>query len=225
MGPAATHEAGHTTLTPSPLSFELMPGATGATTIMDGVAAEVPDVRLGLVSHEDYAGSFSTSTADGDGPFPDGADPAAAVSDLITDQASSLERLALEVCSSHAGFSDWLVSVTPAEVSDVELPATHDFDLEVGPPEGTEPGEHAFQLCLNGDGVEFGRVDVVVTVPGAEDAEAADVVIDVKPGSDVNPININKKHGDVPAAGLRYMPGPGGGEAARERRPQAGEAP
>lgn len=132
-----------------------------------------------------------------DGTFPDGADPASAISSLITDQASSLDRLALEVCSADAGFSDWLVAVTPAEITGVELPATASFDLELGPPEGTEPGEYAFQLCLNGDGVEFGRVDVSITVT---DGGTVDAVIDVKPGSDENPINVNKKQGVVPVA-------------------------
>ncbi len=132
-----------------------------------------------------------------DGTFPDGADPAAAISDLITEQASAVERLTLEVCSSDAGFADWLVSVDPSEVNDVQLPATETFGLELGPPEGTDPGEYAFQLCLNGDGVEFGRVDVAVTVTGGDGVEA---VIDVKPGSDENPINVNKKRGVVPVA-------------------------
>lgn len=131
-----------------------------------------------------------------DGTFPDGADPAATISSLITEQASHLDRLALEVCSSDAGFSDWLVAVTPPEVTGVQLPTSESFELELGPPEGTEPGDYAFQLCLNGDGVEFGRVDVSITVTGGE----VEAVIDVKPGSDENPINVNKKRGVVPVA-------------------------
>lgn len=151
---------------------------------------------------DDYAARTGGTNflVNADGTFPDGADPAATISDLITSQASMLDRLALEVCSSDAGFSDWLVSVSPSEITGVELPTTASFDLELGPPEDTGPGDYAFQLCLNGDGVEFGRVDVAVTVTDAGEAGATEAVIDVKPGSDGNPININKKHGDVPVA-------------------------
>jgi uncharacterized repeat protein (TIGR01451 family) len=62
-----------------------------------------------------------------------------------------------------SGFAAWL-SVTPAQYSNVMLPAQLPFDVVVTPPAGTAPGLHTFTINLVGDGAVLATQQVSITV-------------------------------------------------------------
>lgn len=97
--------------------------------------------------------------------FPGGVDPVATIVDLINSAVSTVSTLTLEVCSGDEAYAAWIAGVSPASHTDVTLPATREFDLTLGPPAGTAPGTYSFSVCAMGDGAEFGRQDVTITVP------------------------------------------------------------
>ncbi len=129
-----------------------------------------------------------------DGSIPGGYDIATFITGIIQDEVSTIDELTLQVCT--PGFEDWLVNVTPAfyEVTDFSSPFY--FDIEIMVPEGTEDGEYEFDICLVGDGAEYARQHVVITVVSDDMIE---VPFDIHPTSCPNPIN-RKGKGVLPAA-------------------------
>lgn len=128
-----------------------------------------------------------------DGTFPGGVDPATAIADLIQAQVANIAALSFVPCAGFGAFAPWVEGVTglPAGTT---LPANLAFDVEVGPPAGTAPGTYVFDLCLIGDGAELGRQTVTIRVP-------ASVLIDIKPGSFPNSINLfTGNDGKLPVA-------------------------
>ena len=104
-----------------------------------------------------------------DGTIPDGSDPASTIANLISSAVSAVHTLTLEVCSADAAtYGRWLVSTTPASYTDVTLPQSRGFGAIVGPPAGEDlqNGNHDFDLCVMGDGVEYGRQHVTITSEG-----------------------------------------------------------
>ena len=100
------------------------------------------------------------------GTFPGGVAPEDKIAELIEDEVSMVDELTLEICPAFSPTYDpWIVSVTPPSHTGLTLPAVETFDLELGPPLGTAPGVYTFDVCLIGDGAEFGRQTVDITVP------------------------------------------------------------
>ena len=107
--------------------------------------------------------SFQTNF---DGTIPGGISPADKIAELIEDEVSMVDELTLEICPAFSpAYDPWIVSVTPPSHTGLTLPAVEMFDLELGPPLGTAPGVYTFDVCLIGDGAEFGRQTVDITVP------------------------------------------------------------
>lgn len=80
---------------------------------------------------------------------------------VVTDEMTRCDTLTL---SPSAGFEEWLISIDPALLSDVLLPATTDFRIVLGPPLGTPPGIHVFTMDLHCDGVLIAQQDVTIHV-------------------------------------------------------------
>jgi hypothetical protein len=99
------------------------------------------------------------------GTFPGGVDPATAIATLISEAVARISSIGLNVCAGDEAYAAWLVDRSPTAYTDVDVPATLDFDLTVGPPAGTAPGVYTFDVCAIGDGAEFGRQSVTITVP------------------------------------------------------------
>jgi hypothetical protein len=133
-----------------------------------------------------------------DGSVPGGTDIAELIVQLIEEEVSSIDEITLEVCTS--GFESWLTEVDPLSYTAVELdaPWTGDFDITLTVPAGTEDGLYEFDICLMGDGVEYGRQTVSITVQNT-----IEVPFDIHPTSCPNPINRNSQ-GNMPAAILGF---------------------
>jgi hypothetical protein len=104
-----------------------------------------------------------------DGSIPSGVDPASTIASLISSAVGTVHALTLEVCSTDAGtYGRWLISTSPASYTDVTLPDSRGFNAVVGPPAGEnlQNGNHEFDLCVMGDGVEYGRQHVAITSAG-----------------------------------------------------------
>jgi hypothetical protein len=133
-----------------------------------------------------------------DGTIPGGIDIATLIADLINAEISRIDRVTLTA----PGYEDWLVSVTPADYTGIDLssPWTGVFTIQIQVPEGTAPGEYNFEVILDGDGVEYARQRVSITVlednqPPVADAgedqtleqtscEGAEVMLDGSASSD-----------------------------------------
>jgi hypothetical protein len=114
-------------------------------------------VTGGMSFQTNSNGTFSTGT------------PASTIASLITGAARTVNVLKLEVCASHAAFAGWLVSTTPATLTNVRLGQSYDFTAVVGPPAGQDlqNGDRTFDLCAMGDGIEYGRQHVTITSTGS----------------------------------------------------------
>lgn len=123
-----------------------------------------------------------------DGTVPDGTDIAEFVANLIQEEIKQIDELTLEVCT--AGYADWLVSVSPVSYGDIYLDSDKDFgfDINICVPEDAEDGEYCFDICAVGDGVEYARQHVCITVKNE-----IEVPFDIKPTSCPNPINVKDK--------------------------------
>lgn len=132
------------------------------------------------------------------GVFPVGSSIETTISDLISNEVSSIDELSLEVCTS--GFESWLTSITPSSFTSVSLdsPWTDDFDIMLTVPAGTVDGLYEFDICMIGDGVEYGRQHVSITVENT-----IEVPFDVRPDGCPNPFNRNSK-GVLPTAILGF---------------------
>jgi hypothetical protein len=122
-----------------------------------------------------------------DGTFPGGVDPGTAIADLIAAEVATIDEFTLQVCDDFAEFDGWLSGVEPAAYFDttVDEPIVLDFDLTFTVPDDAEDGVYTFDVCGIGDGAEYGRQLVEITVESVVDA-----VIDIKPGSWPNSINL-----------------------------------
>lgn len=125
-----------------------------------------------------------------DGSIPGGTDIGQYIADLILDEVSTIDDITLEVCT--PGFEGWLTYVEPFDPSsymfDPEFPAawTDEADITITVPVGTAEGDYFFDICLIGDGAEYGRQEVTITVQNV-----IEVPFDVYPTSCPNPINRN----------------------------------
>ena len=131
-----------------------------------------------------------------DGTVPGGTDIAAFIASLVQETNKFLKVLTLEVCD--PAYKDWLKSVTPASYTDITLDhdQTFDFDIEICVPPGTPAGEYCFDICAIGDGAEFARQRVCITV-----VTTVDVPFDVHPTSCPNPLTPTPNDNQVmPAA-------------------------
>ena len=129
-----------------------------------------------------------------DGTIPDGSNIAEAIVALIEADVSELDEVTLEVCT--PGYETWLTEILPPSYIDVVLvePWTGGFDITVTVPAGTVDGLYEFDICLMGDGVEYGRQNVSITVQNF-----IEVPFDIHPTSCPNPVN-RKGGGVMPAA-------------------------
>jgi hypothetical protein len=134
-----------------------------------------------------------------DGTIPGGVDIADYIAGLITEAISHIDVLTLGVCEPM--YADGLVSVSPASYTDIDLDVAQDFpfDIEICVPEGTPDGEYCFDVCALGDGNEYARQSVCITV-----VSEIEVPLDIHPTSCPNPINIKSK-GVTPVAILGTM--------------------
>ena len=87
-----------------------------------------------------------------------------AIAALVGAEVSYLSLLTLE-CT----LPTWLTSVSPSSYSDLELPVSVTFEIEVTAPADTESGTYVFEIIAIGDGVSYGEQFVEITVPGVEE--------------------------------------------------------
>jgi hypothetical protein len=67
------------------------------------------------------------------------------------------------------GFESWLWSVTPDSYAEVDAGETVSFEVTIGVPEGTEPGEYNFIISArDSDDVSYGDQQVTITVVGGQ---------------------------------------------------------
>jgi hypothetical protein len=129
-----------------------------------------------------------------DGTIPGGIDIDEYIAQIIEEEVSPIDEVTLQVCTS--GFESWLSSVTPENYTNVEIidSIALPFNIEITVPEGTENGVYEFDICLIGDGVEFGRQHVKINV-----VSPTEVPFDIHPTSCPNPIN-RSRCSVIPAA-------------------------
>lgn len=123
-----------------------------------------------------------------DGTFPGGVDPASAITSLILSTVRTVGTLTLAPCPGSEPFASWIVGLAPASHTNVALPSSQPFTVTYSPPAGTPSGVYSFALCAFGDGAEFGRQRVTITV-----VNTIPVVIDIKPGSWPNSMNLDDR--------------------------------
>jgi len=128
------------------------------------------------------------------GTIPDNIDIAQYITEKIQNQTGTIDELTLKVCT--PGFESWLSNVSPASYTDLDLttPFTNNFEATFTVPGGTADGVYNFDVCLIGDGAEYGRQHVTITV-----VNTVPVPLDIKPGACPNPINRGAK-GFLPVA-------------------------
>lgn len=129
-----------------------------------------------------------------DGTIPGDIDIGTFVAGLIKEEIKHIDNLSLQVCT--PGFESWLSSVTPASYTGIDLGVARDFEFDVTicVPAGTANGVYTFDICAIGDGVEYAKQKVTITV-----LNEIKVPVDVKPTSCPNPLNTNDK-GVLPVA-------------------------
>lgn len=130
------------------------------------------------------------------GTIPGGADIAAYLAGLIVENLNTIEELTVEVCDPE--FESWLTSVAPSSYSNITLdsPFIDEYNVTITAPAGTLPGVYEFELCLMGDGAEYARSKVAITIPGSS---TGDVAVDIQPGSCPNPLE-TKRRGILPVS-------------------------
>jgi hypothetical protein len=104
---------------------------------------------------------------------------------FIEAEVQNIDAFTVEVCGEYPAYAGWLTGVSPAEYTGLTVEETIelDFELTYTVPAGTAPGVYTFEVCAIGDGAEYGRQTVEITVPD-------EVAIDIKPGSWPNSINL-----------------------------------
>lgn len=159
-------------------------------------SGQINELEDHLPLWENYCGLTSGGAfqINPDGTIPGGIDIDEYIAQIIQDEVSPIDEVTLQVCS--PGFENWLTNVSPASYTNVEIDNSIElpFSIEITVPDGTSNGIYEFDICLIGDGVEFGRQHVVITV-----ANALEVPFDIHPTSCPNPIN-RSRCSVIPAA-------------------------
>jgi hypothetical protein len=129
-----------------------------------------------------------------DGTIPGETDIAEYIEGIILAQTSTISELTVEVCT--PGFEGWLTDVDPVAYTDIDLdePFTGEFELTYTVPAGTVDGVYEFDVCLIGDGAEYGRQKVKITV-----INTIEVPLDILPMGCPNPFARGSK-GELPVA-------------------------
>lgn len=109
--------------------------------------------------------------------------------EIINTEFASLDEVKLAACD--PAFSSWVTS-EPFGSVDLSEGADIEMDVTITVPDGTAPGEYIFDICLLGDGTEYARQHVIITV-------VEEVPFDLHPTSCPNPLN-SKAGGVLPAA-------------------------
>jgi hypothetical protein len=120
-----------------------------------------------------------------DGSFPGGVDPATAIAALIQAEVGTIDSLTLAPCSGFGSYKSWITGLAPASYTNVTLPATKTFDITYTVPTGTPAGTYVFSVCATGDGVEYGKQWVTITVPAA-----GGYAIDIEPEDPDNNVSL-----------------------------------
>jgi hypothetical protein len=99
-----------------------------------------------------------------DGTIPGGVDIADFIVSIIGTEVAHIDVLTLAVCT--PGYEDWLAIVSPASYTDIDLDEDQkfDFDIVIQVPLDATVGKHEFFICALGDGAEFARQYVSITV-------------------------------------------------------------
>jgi|GEM_PF-1373456 len=129
-----------------------------------------------------------------DGTVPGGTDIGAFVASLIKEEVKRIDMMKLQVGT--PGFEGWVTSITPPFYDKIYLDKdyTLEFDVQICVPPGTPDGVYTFDICAVGDGVEYAKQKVTITV-----RNEIKVAVDVKPTSCPNPLNTND-NGVLPVA-------------------------
>ncbi len=117
------------------------------------------------------------------------------IAGIIAENLNKIDDLSIETCD--PTYSAWLTNVDPSSYTDIVLdtPFEDNFDVTITVPAGTAPGVYEFDLCLVGDGAEYAKTSVSITVP----EPVVYVAFDVQPGGCPNPIQLNR-NGVIPTA-------------------------
>lgn len=117
------------------------------------------------------------------------------IAGIIAENLNKIDDLSIASCD--PTYASWLTGVSPSSYNDLVLDESleKNFDVTITVPEGTAPGEYKFDLCLVGDGAEYARTSVTITVPD----QNISVAFDVHPGSCPNPIQL-RRNGVIPTA-------------------------
>ena len=103
----------------------------------------------------------------GDGTIPGGTPIAQFIANLVDTTAGHVDVLTLAPCdSTDAVYAGWVASVSPPFYSNITL--DHDqffqFDVTFCVPDSTPDGSNCFNLCAQGDGAEYARQQVCLSV-------------------------------------------------------------
>jgi hypothetical protein len=120
-----------------------------------------------------------------DGSFPGGVDPANAIASLIQAEVGTIDSLTLAPCSGFGSYASWISALAPAAYRNVTLPDTKSFDITYTVPAGTASGTYVFSVCATGDGVEYGKQWVTITVPSTGAFQ-----IDIEPEDPSNHVSL-----------------------------------
>lgn len=117
------------------------------------------------------------------------------IAGIISENLNKIDDLSIATCD--PTYASWLTGVSPSSYADITLdePIERLFDVTITVPDGTEAGVYSFDLCLVGDGAEYARTSVTITVPDSN----VSVAFDVHPGSCPNPIQL-RRNGVIPTA-------------------------
>jgi hypothetical protein len=120
--------------------------------------------------------------------IPGGLDIATFIASLLSENLNTINSLSVTSCD--PAYSSWVTGVSPISYTNLSLetPIEKMFDVTITVPDGTEPGLYTFDLCLIGDGAEYARTSVTITVPNTSTLA---VPFDIRPGSCPNPIKTN----------------------------------
>jgi hypothetical protein len=161
---------------------------------MSSILAEMASQNITLIvltsSYPSLWTGYATATGGAafymnpDGTLPSGIDIGDYLADIILGATSKIDNLTLEVCT--PGYESWMTGLAPASYTDINLstPFTGEFDVTYTVPDGTADGIYEFDVCLVGDGAEYGRQHVKITV-----INTVPVPFDIHPTSCPNPIN------------------------------------
>ncbi len=115
---------------------------------------------------DDYAGITGGRAIriNPDGTVPGRESMGTFVAQAISRAAGRIQHLSLEVCT--PAYEGWVTRVSPHyySFSEIQFLKSFPFEWTVSIPEGTPPGEYAFDVCLVGDGISYASQRVYVQV-------------------------------------------------------------